>query len=184
MLRKKVFAMAGLNYDPEFLSSEDYDLWARAAKVVSLANVPRVLLRYRLQPPSANKSVIKEAYADRVRHRLLEDLGLDPSYDDLALHGFVGRCEIGPDPEWLRRSEKWLTRIDRANKAATIYDEGALSAFLADRFWRLCWNARTFGPEVWRIFRESDWRSLAHVSAGMQARLWWQSRACKTGAVN
>lgn len=184
MLRKSVLTAAGLNYDPDFLSSEDYDLWARAIEGVPLANVPQVLLRYRLPPPIANKDVIKEVYADKVRQRLLQSLGFEPTPNELALHGAVGRCEVGTDPDWLWLAERWLTRLEKANDGAAIYDKQALSSLLADRFWQLCWNARSSGPQAWRIFRESEWRMRAHVPLGMQIRFWWQSRTCRAGAVN
>jgi len=184
MLRKAVFGETGLCYDPEFRSSEDYDLWARAAECVLLANVPEVLLRYRLPPPAANKDVIKESYADKVRQRLLQDLGLKPSPEEQALHAAIGRCEAGPGVLWLQRAESWLTRLKEANDAAAIYDNRALAVLLASRFWQLCWNARSSGPQAWRVFRASDWRPHAHVPLGMQARFWWQSRICRDGVVS
>ena len=107
-----------------------------------------------------------------------------PTEEELALHGSVGRCEIEGGPEWLKLAECWLTRLSTANDVAEIYDKKALSAVLADRFWQLCWNARMYGPQVWRIFCESSWKSRSRAPLGMRVRLWWQSRQDSTGAVN
>ena len=47
MMRLAVIRQLGF-YCPEALHAEDYDVWARAMRVTRLANIPEVLLRYRM----------------------------------------------------------------------------------------------------------------------------------------
>jgi glycosyltransferase involved in cell wall biosynthesis len=49
MLRRDVFLAAG-GYRAAFASAEDYDLWLRLAERCEIANLPEVVLRYRIHP--------------------------------------------------------------------------------------------------------------------------------------
>src|SRR5437899_2426865 len=50
VMRRELLAKAGLYYDVACIHAEDYDLWVRAARHTALANIPEVLLRYRMHP--------------------------------------------------------------------------------------------------------------------------------------
>ena len=51
MMRRAVIERIGF-YGTEALHADDYDLWVRALSVTQLANIPEVLLRYRVWPGS------------------------------------------------------------------------------------------------------------------------------------
>jgi glycosyltransferase involved in cell wall biosynthesis len=55
MVRADAMRRVG-GYRPEFVVSEDYDLWLRLAEVGRLANIPEVLLKYRYRPTSLARS--------------------------------------------------------------------------------------------------------------------------------
>jgi hypothetical protein len=176
MLRKASFDAAGLKYNPDFQHSEDYDFWARASELLVLANVPQVLLRYRLAPPALDKAEFKEAYADRVRSSLLRRLGIEASPEELALHGQIARCEAVLDENFLVVADAWLQRLENANAAASVYDPEALKRLLAHRYWRLCWEASSIGPAAWGAFWLSRWRRNAGVPLGTLLRFCWRCR--------
>ncbi|RME92866.1 MAG: glycosyltransferase [Verrucomicrobia bacterium] len=78
-IRREVFEQVG-GYDEDFEASQDYDLWLRLAEVGRLANLPEVVLFYRLHASSITCSrrlvqarCIREAHARAVRRR-----GLNP----------------------------------------------------------------------------------------------------------
>lgn len=48
MFRKSDFLKSDLRYNPELKTSEDYDLWTRAVRVLNFANLQEVLLDYRI----------------------------------------------------------------------------------------------------------------------------------------
>lgn len=48
MFRKSDFLKYDLRYNPELKTSEDYDLWTRAVRVLNFANLQEVLLDYRI----------------------------------------------------------------------------------------------------------------------------------------
>ena len=47
MLRKSVFDKYNLQYDKAYKHAEDYELWVRASKLTKIANLQKVLLKYR-----------------------------------------------------------------------------------------------------------------------------------------
>lgn len=176
MLRKASFDAAGLRYDPNFHHSEDYDFWARASERLVLANVPQVLLRYRLAPPVLDKAELKEAYADRVRASLLRSLGIEASPEELVLHGQIARCEAVLDENFLVVADTWLQRLENANAVMFIYEPEVFSALLAHRYWRLCWESASVGHAAWGAFRRSCWRKDAGVPLGTLLRFFWRCR--------
>jgi hypothetical protein len=179
MLRKASFAAADLKYDPAFRSSEDYDFWARASEQLVLANVPQVLLRYRLAPPALDKAGIKEEYANRTRSRLLGRLGIEATPEELVLHGQIARCETSLDANFLAVVDAWLQRLEQANSAAAVYPPDVLRRLLAHRFWRLCSQAADLGSLAWSAFRQSCWRRDAGVPLGTLLRFYWR---CHSGS--
>jgi glycosyltransferase involved in cell wall biosynthesis len=174
MLRKASFAAAGLEYDPYFQHAEDYDFWARASERLVLANIPQVLLRYRLAPPAFDKSGVKEEYADRTRMRMLARLGIEASPEELALHGQIARCEVNMGRSFLVAADAWLQRLEKANATVLICDPQALRKLLAHRYWRLCQEAAAICPEAWNAFRRSCWQKDSGVPLGPRLRLFFQ----------
>lgn len=181
MLRKESFAAVGLQYNPEFQHSEDYDFWARASERLVLANVPQVLLRYRLAPAALDKSAFKEAFADRTRIRLLRRLGIEASPDELALHGQIARCETVLDDSFLAAADLWLQRLEQANNVVSIYQPDTLRKLFAHRYWKLCQGAAAIGPAAWHAFRRSRWRREAGVPVGVLLRFFWRCRPGSRG---
>jgi GT2 family glycosyltransferase len=59
LIRKEIFFAAG-GFRKPFLSAEDYDLWLRAAEHCVLANLPQVLLRYRIHPNQESHRSIRQ----------------------------------------------------------------------------------------------------------------------------
>jgi glycosyltransferase involved in cell wall biosynthesis len=68
MMRNEIFQH--LKYDPEATHVEDYDFWIRASELTALANVPEVLLRYRIlsQSSSSRHLSVQHEQALRLQH--------------------------------------------------------------------------------------------------------------------
>jgi glycosyltransferase involved in cell wall biosynthesis len=50
MFRTSVIKSNGLYYSHDYPHAEDYELWFRASRITSFANIPEVLLKYRIHP--------------------------------------------------------------------------------------------------------------------------------------
>lgn len=81
-------ALAELRYDEQFPKAQDYDLWQRLAGRTGLANVPEVLLEYRLYERNTDAAAkeFQAACADRVRVRALEEIGVRLSAAGMRRH--------------------------------------------------------------------------------------------------
>ena len=137
MFRRDAFETAGLRYDPAFTAAQDYDLWTRAAPFMHFANVPEVLLHYRVHPAQIGSARRAEqrACAQRVRRAQIERLGLTPTEADLALHESLALWQMDPTPDFIRRTSIWLAALQTANHAARLYPEPAFTQVLEDRWW-------------------------------------------------
>lgn len=73
MMRRQALESHQLRYDPSYASSQDYELWTRAARVCSFAIIPEVCLLYRKHPGSitVTKANLQQDLARKVRIREL-----------------------------------------------------------------------------------------------------------------
>ena len=80
MLRIADFRKYYLKYNPELLTSEDYDLWARGVRYLSYASLQEPLLKYRTSGNSLYHRANKYAYKidKKIKYELLETLTENP----------------------------------------------------------------------------------------------------------
>ncbi len=76
MLRRKVISENNCFYNPEFKHAEDYELWSRLIKITRVANIPEVLLLYRVHADqiSYNSNKVQLASATQVKINLYKNL--------------------------------------------------------------------------------------------------------------
>lgn len=73
LIRKEVFDDYHLAYDEHYPHAEDYKLWYEISKIGELANIPQVLVKYRLhaQQVSSSKAQFQEATAKKIQLEIL-----------------------------------------------------------------------------------------------------------------
>jgi glycosyltransferase involved in cell wall biosynthesis len=132
IIRRQRFEELGLRYDEDF-AAEDYELWTRAARKVRLANVPRILLRYRTH--SANLSTTDRSRmmtgVRRVHKRQLHELGLTASADELDLHWCISAHKFEGTLEFRNRAAEWFGKLKAANATGGIFNRDQLERFLS-----------------------------------------------------
>jgi len=140
MFRRALLLRHGLAYDPAYPHAEDYALWARFAAVTELANLPEVLLRYRLHGESVSERhhPLQQATADRIRREQLRRLGLEASDRQLALHRTLMRGAPHTLALDVAEAEGWMATLIAANRRAGYCDQGALSELLYEKWFKLC----------------------------------------------
>ena len=79
MLRKSMFDKHDLRYSLECLTAQDYELWSRAVRVMKIANLQEVLLRYRWHETnvSIKRMNSQKSTALRVQQNILDFLTND-----------------------------------------------------------------------------------------------------------
>lgn len=72
MFRKSDFLKYDLKYNSELKTSEDYDFWARAIKVLNFANIQEVLLDYRIH--GSNMTVTRKNLQQKIECDIKKEL--------------------------------------------------------------------------------------------------------------
>ncbi|TGU72287.1 glycosyltransferase [Geomonas terrae] len=148
ILRKRLLEEHGLRYDADFGHAEDFRLWAEALRYCRFANIPEVLLHYRLHPGQVTSVHAQQQMesSGRVRRDLLRELGIDPTPEEFEVHQLLSALtrpvhfpiQNLPVPEQLARIDAWLCKLKRANDARGIYPEPQFSRMLVERWVGVC----------------------------------------------
>ncbi|HEY0141166.1 MAG TPA: glycosyltransferase [Thermoanaerobaculia bacterium] len=124
MWRRREFPLA---YDETFENSEDYDLWSRASHCAGIANVPEILLLYRVHDAQAGKDrEVRCREGRRVRDMQLARLGVQLEADMRELHEAI--C-------WgtAAATTRWLETLLAANERSRVYDPRVLETVLREQ---------------------------------------------------
>jgi len=131
MFRKQDFVNQNLYYDETLNTSQDQELWYRVSKELEIANMPQVLLNYRVhdnQVSSAKKEIQrKNRYL--IKKKIISDfLG-----DKLGAKGFAKFISLKADEKYsFFPLSIWivLLRLYFRNKKKKVYDEAKFNARL------------------------------------------------------
>jgi glycosyltransferase involved in cell wall biosynthesis len=169
MFRRERFAREGLRYDGSFYPTEDYELWSRTVFRFPCANLPRVLLDYRVHARSMTGGEWSDMDAQTVRVQagILARLGIEPSDEESRLHRAASLGQLPAVAASFARVEGWLSRLEEANRERCLVESDALLDVLNDVWFRTAMSAvREMGGAAWDAYRASR---LAGV--GRRARL-------------
>lgn len=158
-----------LSYPP----AEDYELWERISKYWEIANIPEVLTFYRIHPAQTSTLKLEKQQAAiwAIQNRMLDQLGIVPTEDDMRLHLDIGvGWRFQPDMERVKDSERWLLRLEEANSSRRIFPEYAFRRVLAERWLYVVSAAASHGLNAWVVYHRSE------VSRWAEKRLWRLSR--------
>lgn len=153
MFRKESLQRHNLLYDPAYRAAQDYDLWVRAIGLVQIANIDEVLLEYRLHDNQIGRSGsgLQSRAANSVRLRLLKQLSLEPTAEELAVHNRVWLSEPEVSREWLVTAGTWLGKLYRANLKERVFPVHCFSRKLAQYWLDICHANRGYG--LWTAVR-------------------------------
>lgn len=166
MMRKADMDKYGLNYDPDFICSQDHDLWTRSIRKLRFANHPEPLLRMREHAAKIGKTrkSTQEELSARVRRWQLQELGVEhtneefEAFDLLAGYGrIIGKAGF-------LACESILLKIVKANCVSGIYEQQILERAIVDAFHgfsrQLLMQKSILGAYFWR----SELRRLRPMS--------------------
>ncbi|UFS72706.1 glycosyltransferase family 2 protein [Geomonas sp. RF6] len=140
LLRRQLFLDHALYYDAAFKNAEDFDLWERASRHCDLANLPEVLLQYRVHPGQITQVAAsgQRGTAGKVRLRQLRALGIEPSPEEMEIHQAISTCCCDSVTDVFVRGEEWLCRLKSLNDQAGYFPEPAFSHTLLERWLVFC----------------------------------------------
>jgi len=172
MMRRELFVRHGLQYDPSFTHIEDYELWGRAIRFMDFANIQEVLLDYRISPEQVctRHEALQLATVVSLRAERLRELGIDPSRDEQRLHEAIVNGKSLPDADYLERAERWLVRLETANRAAGLYQADLFAKRLLGIWFSVCLSLSGTGRCSWQRCQASALWAAAGASLWPRAR--------------
>lgn len=144
MIRKSVFDKYELSYDQAYEYAEDYALWVEMAKHSQLANIPKVLLKYRQHSTQVSKAR-KQAQTkanEKIKLSLLKNLLKSYTQSEADIHLKSVSWYKGADGETLSLVRSWYQKLLIANQASKIYSSKIFKGELADRWVAICYLSK------------------------------------------
>lgn len=165
MIRRAFLNESRLLYDPLFKHAEDFDLWVRASEYTSIANIGKVLLRYRLHPQQVGQRHNEEQIisAGKIRIAQLYKLGVTPSAEEFNIHQSISLWRFESDTQFVENVEKWLRKLLDANIGSKAYPDLTFSEVLCERWFEVCDTMTQFGPQVLKQFLFSPLKCKVNI---------------------
>lgn len=172
MIRRAFLERSGLGFDEAFRHCEDYDLLERAAGFGQIACLPDFLVSYRIHDAqvSAIRARQMSEKADCVRLRQARRLlgGISSAESDLHRDLATGV----PQASMLSFAERWLFRLDQANRESGTYHADYFRTGLEELWYRAhAVQAASIGAGLLRSYWNSPMRSLSAIGWRRHARL-------------
>lgn len=158
IIRKSIFRGYNLYYDPTYIYAEDFELWQRCTQRFLVANIPEVLLKYRITSSSTsrlNKEKQKESLR-LIHEKNIKRLKITLKESDYAIHRAISTYNVEKDQDFIIKTNIWLIKLKRANDLLRIFPNPTFSQLLANRLFWICYNVNTLGLWVWKTYWQSS----------------------------
>ena len=151
MMRKESFLSNKLKYDSNYDGAEDYELWVRSSSKLCFANIPQVLLLYRIHPKqiSSGNRQKQMNIADSIRLKYLSDLNISLTEREKEIHLGVCRDNISylnnfKNDEILKWKNSLINQIHSQDLSDAIFDEiyKRFKIFYHQKFFKLSLRRR------------------------------------------
>jgi glycosyltransferase involved in cell wall biosynthesis len=156
MIRKDLLDKYELRYNEQIGHSEDWELWQRAGRLFNLANIPEVLVRYRVHGQSLSRQTLdrQQAAAEMLDNSSLRFLELSHHplrrvHRDVAFETFNAKNR---EPEFIDNVIDWFKELRNANYSQGIYDKHALNRFLKKRLFVVLTNNTRHQGKVFKTY--------------------------------
>jgi hypothetical protein len=171
LIRRAMLQEHYLRYSDQFPHSEDLDLLLRASAFTKLANIPEVLLRYRV-----HRQQVASQHREEQRHerhallvRQLRQVMPDATKEDETLRLAMADGAVGFSA--LPKVDAWLHRLEHANGQSLRYDRDCFRRELREAWHSAHLRASSAGLGVLASYWRSPLASLGGISLRNHARL-------------
>lgn len=168
MMRKSVLDRHALRYDPN-MNAEDYDLVVRLVASGQVANLPKVLMRYRQHGHSLSKDKHEAIIRDSlmIRKHLFLLLGMEVCDNDLDLYTSLAHREYQSDMAFVIRAGQLLSRLVSANAESHFLPDDFIRQRVGYIWFHTCTNTRLPGRWLRKTYAQygalTD-RTLVNIS--------------------
>lgn len=176
MIRKKKFDEHKLHFDTKYKIVEDYDLWIRCIDYFSLANLPKVLLNYRVTSSSLYHSNIKtaEGIYFAIFKKQMKALGIPFTKKEYEIHFAITRLSFSNfklEKQLVKKMKRWLLKIYNANLEFQVYHDPYFYERLAQHWFWICYKSKRLGFWVWRTYRDMILNKFSKIPWSKKVKL-------------
>lgn len=126
IMRSVLMKKYALRYEEKHKHAEDYSLWVKCADLLTLHNMPEVLLQYRVHDASISreKAIEQAALTMEISRSQLKKLNIHPTDQEEWTHNqaFFGQKER--NLRYVKDFSRWLTKLIVANHRCKYCQQG------------------------------------------------------------
>ncbi len=140
IMRKDLLLKHQLFYNPVYKKAQDYELWCRCSRYLSVSNMAEVLLLYRERNDEQKTTHLLEQqyYANLIQLEELERLGMKPTAEEMELHQEISVWRIPAEEIFAGISRRWFDKLLEANIRTHYYPEAVFSEIIKKRWVSIC----------------------------------------------
>ncbi len=172
IIRKSDFEKHQFFYDADFPHAEDYELWVRVSRKLKIANLPKVLLKYRFhqQQVSSKHNNTQRNSMHRCHQRQLMEMGMSPSENELETHFAIANLLFRTEKKFVDNAEEWLLKIIDANKKANVFSQSHFKRMIGGYWYNICSTLQEKGLDLRDQFMQSAITKSGAVSKTLQLK--------------
>jgi hypothetical protein len=143
LFRKNIVLQYSGGYDLSMAPAEDYDLWSRLADYddIVFANIPEVMLRYRIHPGKDREIYRKDQLEMTNIVRVRQLIRFGEEYVNKKMYALFFGSYRAHNAIELKKCGEWVIKINHVNKTKNIYSHIYFEELL-DKYWlSACLNA-------------------------------------------
>jgi glycosyltransferase involved in cell wall biosynthesis len=161
MFRAEIARNHHLTYSADYPHAEDYAFWVAWSKVTQLANLPEVLLRYRIHPNQigATQTETMQKVSWKIQEAQLK--AILPDYTAEEAHTFrtINLANFSTlNLAFAHQADAFLRRLVTANRTTKVYNQILFEQDLAHHFLAVCSHLTKYGFGAWQIYATSPLR--------------------------
>lgn len=154
VFRTELARQFNLQYNVELRVAQDYDLWVRMVRHCKAANIPEVLVRYRIHEGNASS---RHAHEQRRAARMISEfhrnqIGLQSEPEDSDIHDELRSMNFPVNLARLRRAGNWLSRLLPITLFRCRQSPKSTLSLFSMWWYSACGRNASSGPIVFLIF--------------------------------
>lgn len=166
MYRKDILVKNDLSYNTNYIHAEDYELWVQLAKYTKFANIPEVLLQYRIHATNVSIKHQDEQIdnSKKIVKLLFNRLGINLTDDQYKLYLKIAYADFSFNEKEILEAEKLLSNIYSMNKVAEWISEPKFKEYIFSKWFDICTNSTHLGIKIFKLYYYSVLSSPSIIS--------------------
>jgi hypothetical protein len=156
-IRKSTLDENNIWYNEDFKTAQDYELWEKLTSYGKFANIPKVLLKYRVHQSqvSSKKKLGQQENRLQVRRNYFSNLGITPTSEELILDWSIHTNNYELSTDFIRQANEWLSKLLRANERLNFIGTEYYENKVLTIWKRLTNGSSRLGIRFWVIYIQS-----------------------------